>query len=302
MAGLGAEPWSVVLRGADAVVTQYVTPPLLRAVGVARARLVIDAYVPMVLENWLQNAHATPGVRSARAATVSAVQTLSLLRADAVVCASEAQRGLWTGYLMALRRLSPAALSADPGLEAVAVVPFGLPDLAPTRSGPGPRETFGLPADAVVGLWFGGMWDWFDPCVVVRAMAAAYERAPGLHLVLAGHRLHGSDRALTTRGREATALAERLGVLGRTVHFSAGWVPYQERQSWLLDADFAVSAHDPSVEANYAFRTRVLDYLWAGLPCLLTAGDSLARTAVRCGFGRPSRPATWRRGPAHLWG
>jgi hypothetical protein len=38
----------------------------------------------------------------------------------------------------------------------------------------------------------------------------------------------------------------------------------------LREADIGVSLHREDVETRYSFRTRVLDYLWAGLPIITT--------------------------------
>ena len=44
----------------------------------------------------------------------------------------------------------------------------------------------------------------------------------------------------------------------------------------MIRCSLGVSAHHAQLEARYAFRTRVLDYLWAGLPIVLTEGDATA--------------------------
>jgi hypothetical protein len=62
-------------------------------------------------------------------------------------------------------------------------------------------------------------------------------------------------------------------------------VPFDERQNWLLDADCGVTTHYEHVETTFAFRTRVLDYLWAGLPIVTTAGDSFADLVERESLG-----------------
>ena len=54
------------------------------------------------------------------------------------------------------------------------------------------------------------------------------------------------------------------------------WVPYDERADFLLDADLGVSTHLEHIETAYSFRTRVLDYWWAGLPVVATDGDTFA--------------------------
>ena len=70
------------------------------------------------------------------------------------------------------------------------------------------------------------------------------------------------------------------------MHFNAGWVPYAERGAWLAEADVGVSAHLDHLEARFAFRTRILDYLWAGLPVVVTRGDALGELVERERLGR----------------
>jgi hypothetical protein len=63
------------------------------------------------------------------------------------------------------------------------------------------------------------------------------------------------------------------------VVFHEQWVPYDERVDWLTDADIGVSLHRHHLETELSFRTRVLDYLWAGL-CLLGAVFFLFRGKI----------------------
>ena len=97
----------------------------------------------------------------------------------------------------------------------------------------------------------------------------------------------GSDRVvdIPTTAEQAIAYAGERGLDGTCVHFNRGWVPYEERQSYLLEADVGISTHHDHLEARFAFRTRVLDYLWAGLPMVLTRGDSMAELVERRGLG-----------------
>jgi glycosyltransferase involved in cell wall biosynthesis len=81
-------------------------------------------------------------------------------------------------------------------------------------------------------------------------------------------------------GRQAADAARRtaaeLGVLDRLVFFNEGWVRYDERANWLLDADCAISTQFEHLETRFAFRTRILDCLWTGVPVVCTRGDDLA--------------------------
>jgi hypothetical protein len=81
------------------------------------------------------------------------------------------------------------------------------------------------------------------------------------------------------------ALAAELGLREKTVFFNDIWVPYAERQDYLLEADIGVSTHYESVETLFAFRTRLLDYLWAGLPMIVSSGDTLSELVAEHGLG-----------------
>jgi hypothetical protein len=71
------------------------------------------------------------------------------------------------------------------------------------------------------------------------------------------------------------ALAQELGLLDTRVFFN-DWVPYAERWRYLVEADIGLSTHRDHLETRLSFRTRMLDYLWAGLPIVCTDGDHFA--------------------------
>jgi Glycosyl transferases group 1 len=83
----------------------------------------------------------------------------------------------------------------------------------------------------------------------------------------------------------AVALAKELNLHNRVVFFNEGWVPHAQRANYLLEADIGVSAHLELVEARFAFRTRLLDYIWADLPMVISAGDTLAEMVREQGLG-----------------
>ena len=93
---------------------------------------------------------------------------------------------------------------------------------------------------------------------------------------------------------DARGLSDELGLTGTHVFFNEGWVDYDDRQNYLLEADIGVSTHLDHVETALSFRTRILDYLWASLPMVATRGDSLADLIERAG-PRPHGAAGRRR-------
>ncbi|MDQ1721646.1 MAG: hypothetical protein QOE76_1954 [Frankiales bacterium] len=278
--------YAELLRAQDVVVTQLVWPRMLAAARRLGVRIVADFYDPIVLEDLENHRGSSPAGRRARNQRSLAKTRLSLLAADAVICASERQRDLWLGALMELDRIRPDAYDSDPSMHSlVEVVPFGMPDGPPLRTGPGFRDALGIGAADKVLLWGGGVWNWFDPLTLIEAMKLVVSADPSVHLVFMGLRHPNALVPASAMAARALELAERTGLLGRNVHANTGWVPYAERQNHLLDADIGVSTHFDHLETRFAFRTRILDYLWAGLPLLLTQGDSFGDLVASRGLG-----------------
>ena len=144
----------------------------------------------------------------------------------------------------------------------------------------------GIGVDDTVLIWGGGIWDWLDPLTVIRAMAEVRAARPDVKLFFLGHQHpNPADVPVMPMYDRAVALAKELGLYGETVFFNDRWVPYEERGSYLLEADLGISAHQEHVETRFAFRTRLLDYIWAGLPMVVTGGDTLAELVAARGLG-----------------
>jgi hypothetical protein len=89
---------------------------------------------------------------------------------------------------------------------------------------------------------------------------------------------------------EARRLSAELGLTGRHVFFNEGWVPYENRADWYLEADVGVSTNFEHIESHFSFRVRFLDYLWCGLPILCSSGDILAEAVERDKLGLTVAP------------
>lgn len=239
--------------------------------------VVADIYDPMHLEMLEQGRELPAATWELRVAAARDALNDQLRRADLLLCASERQRLFYLGHLAALGRLTPATYAADPDLRSlIDVAPFGLETVPPaSRSGGAIRGVVpGIDGDSRVLIWGGGVYSWFDPLTLIRAVAQVREEIPGIRLFFLGTRHPGVDEMGVVR--EAFDLAVELGVEGREVVFNDTWVPYDDRGSYLLEADAGVSTHHVHVETTFAFRTRILDYLWAGLPMVVTDGDGFA--------------------------
>ena len=283
------EALAAAVREHDVVIAQELPPVVLERVARGPARLVADLYNPIVVEVLAGVAGRPPAERRRIHGRIVA-RTLGLLAAaDLVLCANERQRDLWIGGLALHGLIDDDAYARDPALRSlVMVVPFGLPGGPPPTATGALRAAFpAIGADDRVLVWGGGVWGWLDPLTPI----AAVERLPATHLVFLGLGRPGlAATGQAAAGAAAVEAARRAGLLGTRVHVNEGWVPYDERGAWLAEAGAGLSAHRDHAEARYAHRTRILDYLWAGLPVVATRGDALAERVERDGLGALAEP------------
>jgi glycosyltransferase involved in cell wall biosynthesis len=277
-----------LVRGFDVVIATKLPVSTMALLGRSATRTIYDLYAPAVLEILALDVEREDStVRRLQLRRGALIERVALATGDAFVCASERQRDLWLGALAAAGRLDRQRYGADPSLRNfIDVVPFGIPAKPPRARGhvvkgvvPGIRES-----DKLL-LWGGGIWNWFDPLTVIRAVGQLAERRDDVRLYFLGLKRPNPQIGEMEMTQRAVELADDLGLLDRVVFFNFGWIPYAERDAYLLDADLGVSAHFDNLETRFAFRTRLVDCLWAGLPMVVTRGDVLAELIAARGLG-----------------
>jgi glycosyltransferase involved in cell wall biosynthesis len=275
------ERWADVIVFQGTGFAQY--PSLARSEKI----LVFDAYIPITLEMLELNRHREPDWIEPRVADATRWLDRQLLRADLVLVASERQRMFWLGQLAALGRVNSRTVRDDPALDGlIRVVPFGLSADRPqhTRAAlKGVHPAIG-PDDRVL-LWGGGLYNWFDPFTLIRAVAEVATRHPEVKLYFLGTRSPTPEVPEMEIVRRSRELAAELGVAGTNVLFNESWVDFDDRQNYFLEADLGVSTHPPGIETTFSFRTRILDYLWADLPMVVTEGDHFGDLVERSQLG-----------------
>jgi hypothetical protein len=215
-----------------------------------------------------------------------------LARGDLFLAGSERQRDWWLGALAAAGRVNPLTYHGDPTLRAlVALLPYGIPEQLPKHTQRVMRGIInGIGADDKIVLWGGGAWEWLDPLTLIYAAAQIAARRTDVKFVFPGlgHPANDSARLMPIQQR-AMDLARELGLLDRIV-FMGNWVAYDDWSNYLLESDIGVSLHRDHLEARLSVRTRVMSYVWAGLPMVLTQGDELAERMHRSGVAQLVNP------------
>ncbi|MCG6961703.1 MAG: glycosyltransferase family 4 protein [Acidobacteria bacterium] len=245
--------------------------------------VVVDLYDPFLIDNL----HYYPELGLEPFATDHATWRLQMACGDLFLCSSAEQRGYYLGWLTALGRVSPPVVAGDPGLERLIVeVPFGVPSGEPP---PIPARAAVLPdrAGSAELLYFGGIYDWYDPLVVLEALPAVLERHPAACVVFVDH----PHPELTPQSVAARTRAEatRRGWLGSHVVFTS-WRSPADRFSLPQVCDLAVVTHRPGLETMLSLRTRLVDLLWLGLPLVVSEGGTMSRVVRETGAGEVVPP------------
>lgn len=251
------------------------------------AVLVIDGYDPLLFE-WLTmlSGEELPA-RMAEWSTRMTMLFSQYLSADFFICASERQRYWWLGQLEVAGRINPLTYQQDPSLRnLVDVVPYGLPETPAQHTRQVVKGVWpGIEPDDIVLLWGGGLWPWLDPLTAVQAIERLRPTHPHLKLIFPGT-IHPNPemQQMPVHNTQIHAYAQEHGLLNNAVFFGE-WVPYHDWPNILLESDIALSLHHQTIETQLAYRSRILEYIWAGVPIIATGGDTTSSLVSKYDLG-----------------
>lgn len=264
------------IKEADLIIAQFLPPTLAALAKFYGVRLILDAYCPITLEAYEFFKNDSPA-KHRRMINKALEEQLYLFHlADGIICASERQKDLWMGLMLASGKLN----------SQIEVVPFGLdPKPIPEKNGPGPREIFQLGPNDKILIWGGSISNWFDPSTLVKAMSLVNKERNDIKLVFLGVKHPNPLIPEMAAAVHAIELSKQLDLFNKNVFFNFAWTPYASRHNFLRESAIGISIHGNHLETRYSFRTRILDYLWAGLPIISTEGDFFAELTGRKELG-----------------
>ena len=203
------------------------------------------------------------------------------------VAANERQRDFWLGVLTQNGYLLPKLNNNIDNIDQIiGLLPFGISDIPPKKTSNSLRGVVkGIDNNSKIVLWTGGIWDWFDPLVVIEAIAKLSITNPEIKLVFYGTKHPNPIVTQKSMSDKARGLSDKLLLTGKNVFFLEGWVNNNLRQNYLLEADVLVSSHFNTLETRLSFRTRILDHLWVEKPTVCTKGDYFAEQIEEYGLG-----------------
>jgi glycosyltransferase involved in cell wall biosynthesis len=267
------------VRGARAAVAP--------AVWLAQAPSLLQSSVPLIVDGYDPFLAEKLSVQAGETSELQRVLAQAYLAGDFFICASERQRDWWLGLLEGHGRVNLHTFGEDRSLRRlVDVVPFGLRSPPPKHTRPVVKGVWpGIREQDRIILWGGGLWPWLDPLTAIRAAAKVWQHRQDVRLIFPGTRHPNPAMSeIPTHSEAALQAARELGLLNSAVFFGE-WVPYTDWPSVLLESDVALTLHYDTLEARLAFRSRVLEYVWAGLPTVATRGDATSDLIAEHGIG-----------------
>jgi glycosyltransferase involved in cell wall biosynthesis len=252
---------------ADVVVVQGHAVNEVLSFGVERP-LVVDLYDPYIVENFHYWAERGEEVFRHDHATLMA----SLAVGDVFLCASEAQRMFYAGLLVSAGRINPELFDADPRLESLLrIVPFGVQP---------PRQSSRRPDAVPRRIFFGAVYDWYDPFLGVDAVALARQDEPELTLTFT-HHPNADITPQSLFGRLRRYVDEK----GASFVTLEPWVPYEDRGAFYDGFGLALLTFRESLETDLAMRTRMFDCFWGGLPVVTSSAGGTDPIVARYAAG-----------------
>lgn len=189
-----------------------------------------------------------------------------LLRADRLSACSHAQRHALIGQLGMVGRL----VARNEGYEFVSAIPNAIADEqleALERIERRQRR----PKDPFVLLWSGGFNTWCDPELLYQALELAMVEAEPLRFLATGGALPGHHTEAYARF-EARVAASPF----RDRFQLKGWVSNDELRAHYAAADAGIFVDRACYEGVLGARTRVLEWLAAGLPVVCTRQSEIS--------------------------
>jgi glycosyltransferase involved in cell wall biosynthesis len=236
-------------------------------------QLILDCYVPIFVEVSARQSKNIEDEYHAFEHDVPRWVTV-LKRGDLFLCASDAQKRYYQGVLSAIGRINPATY----GQESILIVPYGIyRDSAVAKQKPITNLIKDESYKKV--LWFGGIYPWFDLRVLVEAIYLVNQKIPTKLVIVGAKNPYNTHPDFVRRYDELIQYLEDDKKL-KDVVVMQDWIKFEDRADWYLDSDCVVIINKEGPENELAWRTRLVDFIWANLPIITNGGDPLGETLI----------------------
>jgi len=191
--------------------------------------------------------------------------SFQLKKGNFFLCANEKQRIFYLGGLYLSKRLEPEIFQRDPEFKSIiSIVPYGVPEEEPTFE----EKYFNFNQPII---FFGSFYDWYD-VDILKNVLKELKKNLDYHFIVTKHL-----RPQTTPQKKFNDFYEwskKEYLLDKNIHF-LDWIPYKERTRAYFSSSLSLCLYPETFETELSFRTRILDFLYGGLPVIALKGSEL---------------------------
>lgn len=272
--------------GHDIVIARWLSDAMIYYCNQNRIFMVFDLYVPGPVETLAGSLYSGKEVKPEDDFSYNKSLEMDnkfFENGDLFLFSNPRQLDFWTGYAFGGGAISLSGYPKRPIYDRFIFAPMGIDIAKKVKHSQNVIKGVipGIDKNDKVLLWTGGIWNHFDGQVLMRAMKLLQNQRSDIKLFFLGTQHPNPDVPEMKESFKTRELSEKLGLTNKTVFFNDGWVKYEDRINYLLEADAAVNTHKKSVETEFSHRTRVLDHFLAGLPTVSTEGDYLSDEFIK---------------------
>ena len=232
-------------------------------------QLILDGYVPIHIEMSARNSDNLDREYDAFNFE-NKIWTKALRRGDILLCANEAQKKFYTGVMAQVGRINPITYGDE---DLIQIVPYGIyREKAVAKNDPVSKLVKNKKAFKL--LWFGGIYPWFDLTNLLEAVKNANKTTP-IELIMVGVKNPFNQHLDFIKRYEEVMDYIKNNNMDEIVHVT-DWVKFEDRAEWYLGSDAVVLINNIGMENTLAWRTRLVDYVWADLPIVTNGGDPMS--------------------------
>ncbi len=193
-------------------------------------------------------------------------------RADYILYASDAQFYYYIGYLSGINKLNPTTY--DELQERMLKVPYGVdPDEKAGRNLPKPTTP--------TLLWYGAFYSWFDMESLIDSLIELKKTTPSFKLIIAGAKNpYNQDAGLVAHYRKTMRSLEPIKDCIEMIP----WGSFDERFDTYAKCSAIITWNHEGLENEFAWRTRLMDFVLAERPIITNGGDPLGEDLIGRGI------------------
>jgi glycosyltransferase involved in cell wall biosynthesis len=270
----------------DVIFSQWLSDEMIEYAKSKNITLIFDLYAPVPIEYLASKEFANKKlgeIDDLEFSNILDMYSRYFENGDFFLCSNDRQLDFWIGYITALKKIKPSNFGKKNILDSIALGPMGINDMPSGNEDLLMRKKLGLSKDDFILLWSGGIWDWFDAQIIIKAINNIND--PNIKLVFMGTKHPNDSVKEMNESILARSLASKLQLVNKSVYFLDGWVAYEDVPKYIKDADACIYCDKASIETRFSHRTRVLDSIRSNVPTICSSGDYFSDIIQRFEMG-----------------